>query len=317
MTILEIAALAGVSPSTVSRVFSHHPNIREEVKKKVLAVAQKYEYHPRLTVRQRNVVLITPSVEDPARVQCCVEMLMMALSQELPRRGFRIEVLPQDNLERLSHIQFCAAVSIGCDAHSFPDWPERFTVPLVIVDRDAKHLPQNVYVVRSDEEQGMDMAIDFLFKHDCRKIGCIIHGKSGSGNTQLRYDAICRSLKKRKLLLDESLIHFGEENQYVEITGKLLQKGVDSLFCPGGSGGILGAYALSLFNKRIPEDISLIATEQVFFSRYGTPPQTTLCPDYKLLASSVGDVIEKRIVNSKVPSRTVLPYLLITRESVR
>ena len=32
MKIQEIAKLTGVSPSTVSRVFSHHPNIREDVR---------------------------------------------------------------------------------------------------------------------------------------------------------------------------------------------------------------------------------------------------------------------------------------------
>ena len=37
MTISEIARLAGVSTSTVSRVFSHHPNIREDVRARVLA----------------------------------------------------------------------------------------------------------------------------------------------------------------------------------------------------------------------------------------------------------------------------------------
>ncbi|MEI6423830.1 MAG: LacI family DNA-binding transcriptional regulator, partial [Lentisphaerota bacterium] len=31
MKLQEIAKLAGVSPATVSRVFSHHPNIRKDV----------------------------------------------------------------------------------------------------------------------------------------------------------------------------------------------------------------------------------------------------------------------------------------------
>ena len=79
----------------------------------------------------------------------------------------------------------------------------------------------------------------------------------------------------------------------------------------------LAAYALSLFSRRIPEDISLIASEQTFFSRYGTPPQTTITPDYKAMASAVADVIEARIAGRKFPARTVLPYLLLRRESVR
>ena len=72
-----------------------------------------------------------------------------------------------------------------------------------------------------------------------------------------------------------------------------------------------------MFSRKIPDDISLIASEQTFFSRYGTPPQTTITPDYPALAGTVADVIEARLEGRKAPSRTVLPYLLIQRESVR
>lgn len=316
MKIQEIAKLAGVSPSTVSRVFSHHPNISNPIREKVLDVARKYAYHPRLSCRQRNVVIITP-YSSVYPVQCCVEMILMALTRELPCRGFRIEVLPHDNLERLDSIQFCAAAAIGAEPGDFTRWTDRFPVPLVIIDREAKKLSQDVYLVRSDEAQGMELAINHLYEHGCRRIGCIIHGKSGTGNADIRCDAIRKSLRKRDLPSDESMIYFGNDDEYLEIVGKLLRRNVDALFCPGGSGGILSAYALSMFNRKIPDDISLVASEQTFFSRYGTPPQSAISPDYTALARSVADVIDARVTGKKPPVRTILPYLLIQRESVR
>ena len=62
--------------------------------------------------------------------------------------------------------------------------------------------------------------------------------------------------------------------------------------------------------------MALIASEQTFFSRYGIPPQTTISPDYTELASAVADVIESRINGEPVKRKTVLPYVLIERESV-
>lgn len=140
MTISEIARLAGVSTSTVSRVFSHHPNIREDVRDRVFQVAREHGYRPRLTSRQKNVVIITPYNSDYP-VHSCVDMLLMALTRELPARGFRIEILPHDNLARLAGIQFCGAVAIGAEPGDFREWSERFAPPLVIVDRRAEQLP--------------------------------------------------------------------------------------------------------------------------------------------------------------------------------
>ena len=317
MTISEIAKLAGVSTSTVSRVFSHHPNIREDVRNHVFAVARQHGYHPRISNKQKNVVIITPYNSDYP-VHSCVDMLLMALTQELPPRGFRLEILPHDNLERLAGIQFCGAVAIGAEPEDFRDWPDRFTPPLVLVDRKGERMPPEVYQVRSDENQGMELAINHLYERGCRKIGCIIHGDPGTGNADLRRAAIERALREHGLPANDYLIHFsgpGTE-RYVDLIGKLLRQNVDALFCPGGNAGIVSLYAFSLFNKRIPDDISLIATEQTFFSEYAVPPQTTVTQDYKAVAAAVADVIEARIDGRRAEPSTVLPYRLIKRESV-
>ncbi len=318
MTISEIARLAGVSASTVSRVFSHHPNVREDVRNRVFAVARRHGYHPRVSSRQKNVVIITPCNADYP-VRSCVDMLLMALTRELPARGFRLDILPHDNLGRLEGIQFCGAAAIGAEPEDFRSWPERFGPPLVLVDRRGERMPPGVYQVRSDEAQGMELAVDHLHGRGCRRIGCIIHGDPGVGNADLRREGIERALRARGLPADDSLIRFsgpGTE-RYVELVGKLLRLNVDALFCPGGNAGIVSLYALSLFDRRVPDDVSLVATEQTFFSEYAVPPQTTITQDYRAVASAVADVFESRIDGRRAEPATVLPYRLIRRESVR
>ena len=46
LTLEQIADLAGVSRSTVSRVISHHPNVRPEVGERVQEVIAETGYHP-------------------------------------------------------------------------------------------------------------------------------------------------------------------------------------------------------------------------------------------------------------------------------
>lgn len=321
MNIRKIAELANVSPATVSRVFSRNPGVSESVARRVLNVAAEHNYHPRITEKQKNVVLITP-YNSVYPVQSCIDMLLMALTQELPKEGFRVEILPVNSVDRLSDVRFCAAVAIGLEPSMFPDWDQKFSVPLIFLDRSpAKKNAENnnIYYVNSDEAMGMELALAHLKERKCRKVGCIIHGNPGEGNVDLRYKAIVKLLKKMDFPAEENLIRFsgnGSE-RYVELVGKLLKQGVDALFCPGGTAGITVLYALSLYGKQVPEDISLIASEQSFFSNYAVPPQTTITQEYSRLAQVVVSLIGERIGGQSVPIVTTLPYRLIKRESVK
>src|SRR5690606_37513816 len=122
-----------------------------------------------------------------------------------------------------------------------------------IPDRDGRARPPHVCHIRSDEAQGMKLAIEHLHACGARKMGCIIHGDPGTGNVDRRHAAIVRTLKSRKLPCDGSLILFSGEGseKYVELIGKLLKQGVDALFCPGGNAGIISLYAFSLYNRKV------------------------------------------------------------------
>ena len=118
--------------------------------------------------------------------------------------------------------------------------------------------------------------------------------------------------------MDDYLICFSGDGseKYVELIGKLLKRGVDALFCPGGNAGIVALYAFSLYGKRVPEDISLIASEQTFFSQYAVPPQTTITQDYPAVAAAVAELIETWLDNGTPAFQNTIPYKIIERESV-
>lgn len=316
MKLQDIARLADVSPATVSRVFSHHPNIRSEVRERVFAIAKKHGYHPRLSTKQKNVVIILPDKE-VYPIRNCLEMVMMALTLELPKRDFRIEILPQSNMDRLDSIQFCGAVAIGAEPDDFKHWEHLYSAPLVLVDRDVPGGSANIYSVRSDEVQGMDLAIEHFYQRGCRKIGAIIHGLPGTGNADERHAGITQALKQRGYSAHEGLVHLAKDDNYVERIGKLLNQGVDALFCPGGNAGIITSYALSIFNKQVPRDISLITSEYKFYSCYATPPQTTITQDHQALARMATDMIEAHLSQKPVSRQKLLSYSLIVRDSVQ
>lgn len=313
MKIREIAVLAGVSMATVSRVFSHHPNIRKEVREHVLAVAQQYGYRPRLSGKQKNIVVIVP-YKQIYPVAEFVDMVTSELIQILALSGYRIELLPLDNLERLFEISFCGAIGIGIEV---PDqWDEKFAIPLVIIDKIPEKKIPGVSFVHSDEKQGMDLAISHLAERGCRKIGALIHGVPGTGNVDIRMRSVQTAMAAHGLPDDAHLIRAVLTENFLEEMGKMLQLGIDGVFACGGAnfGGIV-AYSLALFGKKIPQDIRVVSSERHRISRYCIPAQTTISPDYAKLAETVVMQLEKMIKERTVSSEIVLPYSLIVRDS--
>lgn len=313
-TIQEIARAAQVSTATVSRVFGNHPNVKTPIRERVLQVARAHSYHPRISNRRRSVVLLTPS-RQAYPVQSYVEMTVSHLAGELASRGYRIEILPEDNLERLDNIQFCGAIQIGSGEPARKNWDATFDAPLVMIDREVAPRLANVFSVRSNERQGMELAVDYLFRHGHRRIGCLI-SMTKLGNPLQRARHLEEVLAERKLPTGKGLVRLVTEENFIEEAGKLLRQKPDAIFSPGGSGGIITAYALSLYGKRIPDDISLVVSERAMISRYCIPPQTAITQDYHALAVAAVDVIDARLRRQEFPHETILNYQLIERDSV-
>lgn len=316
MKIQDLAKLAGVSPATVSRAFNRHPNIREDVRQRILDLAQQHGYRPRASARTRRVAVVLPDHEIYP-IRNCLEMVMTAIAHELPRRGFSIEVLPQGNLDRLGSMPCSGAIAVGAEPDDFAGWAERFPCPLVLVDRAPVRPGRMVHSVRSDESQGMALAIGHLKARGCRAVGCIVHGAAGHGNVDARCAAIRRALVAHGLPADDACIRVSQDEGYVNVIGGMLRQGVDALFCPGGNAGIIAAFALAQFNRRVPEDVSLLASENLQFSRLATPPQSTIAQDHLGLANLVADILDAYRDGLLPEAVRVLPYKLIARASVR
>jgi LacI family transcriptional regulator len=313
MKIQEIAKLAGVSTATVSRVFSHHPNIKKELREHVYAIAAQYGYTPRFSRKQKNALIIAPR-KQPYPVQAYVEMVTTELIEVLSLHEYRIEIIPGDNWERLSSIPFCGVISIGVEPPE--NWDERFASPFILIDQSLQKSPASVIQVRSDESQGMLLAIKHLHDCRCRRIGVIINGTKNTGNVNLRREAVLSALQKYYSNVDLRQVKVLSQELFVEEIGKLLQLGIDGLFCCGGSNaGGAAAYALSLFNKKIPDDIQLVSSERSQISCFCIPPQTTITQNYTALAESAVMALEHAVTGDKQASEVILPYELIIRDS--
>ncbi|WBU37484.1 LacI family DNA-binding transcriptional regulator [Homoserinibacter sp. YIM 151385] len=177
-TLGDVAAAAGVSMKTVSRVMNDFPSISERTRKKVLDAIAELDYVPDSMARSlrgardRAVAVIIDSLDDPffAEAAQAVEaemaahgyLVMVASSHRDPEVEAR--VVEQMRRRRVAGLIFSPA---GRDA----PWAQDSAVPVVAIDRDV---PEEVMeTVKVDDRFGARIAIEHFAARGHRRIAYI------------------------------------------------------------------------------------------------------------------------------------------------
>ncbi|MDK2986858.1 MAG: hypothetical protein PWQ96_2503, partial [Clostridia bacterium] len=106
VTIKDIAKLANVSPSTVSRVISNSPKISQETKEKVYKAMRELNYEPNIIARSlannstRILGLILPSSEDDLFENPFFMQAMKGISVYAQKKGYYIMYAFSENEEK-------------------------------------------------------------------------------------------------------------------------------------------------------------------------------------------------------------------------
>jgi LacI family transcriptional regulator len=94
LTIKKVAALAGVSRSTVSRVLNNHPNVREDVRAMVLRVIVEHNYTPATAARSlasqrsRAIAFLIPRSTGAVFASPYFPLLIQSMSEACGARGY-------------------------------------------------------------------------------------------------------------------------------------------------------------------------------------------------------------------------------------
>ena len=196
----EVAKLAGVSNATASRVFTGHPNIRDEVRDRVLKAAAELGYAPKRGSRKKIAGLILPSY---GRIQLSsyFGMAIEAISAEAFERGWALSIVPMNNMELLKAGPAQGAISLMVENGIEVDWSAQFNIPLIAVNTNEN--PQGgVWQVCSDEAHGMELGVENLCRNGHRKIGIFITGDPDNLCNVKRREGYLSAMKKRGLQVE-------------------------------------------------------------------------------------------------------------------
>ncbi len=299
--IKEIAAEAGVSPATVSRVLNNSPRISRDVTQRVLAVARRLEYLPHTPLTKVIALLITGFYSYESSILCAIQ----AVAAE---RKFRLELILPDAPDTWSERLYMGGISFVPMSNP----PSGF--PIVTINHAPDPL-NGVYSVASDDVGAVMEAVRRFREAGHSRIGYLLAQDSDHYNNRQRtqaYRDACRMNFLNPCCEVVKVTNAAVENALV----RLMKKGITALIylVP------IRINTQELFSKlkiRIPQDLSLIVWEALGMPPNYRPAHVYTIQDGMELARNAIDLLERIAQKKEVPQQILVPYLWVNGRSIR
>ena len=268
MTIKDIANIAGVSYSTVSKALNDSPLVKGDTKKRIVAIAKEIGYEPnfaaqRLVSKQTKIIgLIWPTIE-----RLVLSTLVTKISDEINKTPYSmiLSVDPvQPALETFRRFQVDGIILFeeNVDVAVTPN-----TTPLLsygVAGKDAANYP----IIDANHEQAMYEAVKYLYSLDHTNIAYIGDFSPTDPMQMQKYKGFVKAMKDFMLSVDENnLINTSGLDWYdgYTATKKFLSLTNRPTAIVGGSYDISGGIIRGIkeANLHIPKDISIISYDNI------------------------------------------------------
>lgn len=336
MNLEDIARLAGVSRSTVSRVINNDPKVKGETRDRIMQVIREQHFQPNIAARtlvtQRTGVIgvVIPSPENIFFTDNNYFSLMLAgLSQTTRERDYAMLLwLGQvaDNDERLMqkianhHLMDGLVIASLTRDHPLYKRLNELRRPYVMIDKPFGSTEQ-VSFVSIDNVQGGEVATSHLIEVGRRRIAHFT-GHMSITDAMERLQGYRNALKAADHPTDEQFIFNGEfrrQSGYVgfrEMFSRPKDRRPDAIFAASDIVAMGIVQAAHEMGVRIPDDVAVIGFDDVDVASSITPPLSTVRQpvQYKgeVAARLLLDLIEGKVQS---PQHVLLPTELVIRES--
>jgi DNA-binding LacI/PurR family transcriptional regulator len=327
MQMADIARLAGVSASTVSRALSGSPLIPEATRNRITELANSLGYRVNVgaaNLRKRGVqtvgvVILGDSMQmisDPFLLS-----ILGSVADTLDERGISLLLtrLKDNRRHVLSDLvesgQVGGLIVIGqLTLHDYLNELTRNGFPMVVW---GANLPDALYpVVGGDNAMGGYLATRHLIEQGCRRIA--FFGDTSHPEAGQRYQGYARALTEAGIALDPRLLQsflFGDSRIREVIDGWLDQKlGFDAIFA---SSDVTAISLMGSLNERgisVPGEVRLIGYDDIALAEHVHPTLTTIRQPTGEAGRALVDLLFEALAGQ--PRRAiVLPAELIRRES--
>lgn len=332
ITIYDIAKEANVSPTTVSRVLTGNPLVKETTRKRVLEIMEELEFTPNeaarsLTKKQTNMIgFILPDITNPFFSQTYIDVERKAYEQGytiLLRNSMNSSEMESAHLREFVERRVECIVFMGGRINkSYPTANETKEmqevlkrVPIIMVNGQMENV--DCYTIRTDEEAGVRSIVEHLVSLGHKDIS-LLGGQQGVSTVDIKIRVFREMLEKFELEFHKEwqiYSGFGIEDGRIATKQLLKNKNLPTAIIGINDMIIYGALKECREHKVSIDNFSFVGFDDIFPSDIVYPSLTTVNHNYDVLTSNIIETI-KKIINKKPTQKEILiETKLITRES--
>lgn len=331
-TSLDIALLAGVSQSTVSRALNGSRSIGAATRQRITAIAESLDYHVDLRARHLRtrktgaLTLLMFAGPDGSELNPFFLAMLGGITQAANRRGFDLIV----SLQQLSadwHADYLGSrksdglILLGYgDFRRFEQTLQQLVAQQTRFVRWGSVQPgQAGLSVGCDNAAGAAAATRHLIAQGRRRIAFVGDRSAGSPEFRERHRGYREALREAGLAADPQLqveaalldLHAG-----AEAVARLLARGArfDAIVAASDQIAISAMNGLHRTGLRVPQEVAVVGFDDIPLSALTTPALTTVRQDPSLAGEHLVDLLTAAIDGRAAGSVMLAPQLVV-RES--
>lgn len=325
--IKDVAHLAGVSTATVSRVLANERYVKDEVRKNVLAAVEQLQYQPSRTARSlraqrsRIVGLIISDIQNPFFIS-----LVRAVEDVAYSHQYAVFLCNADEdgakeklyLDLMQAEQVAGVIVSPTQERDDPCLAlMKANIPFVIIDRKLADV--EVDTVTVDNVQGAHDLVSHLIEDGHRRIGAVL-GDPIATTGRERCEGYAGAFATHNLPVPLDLLRTGSPRESVgyRLTEELLNlpDPPTALFTGNNLLTVGTLRAIQQRGLRIPDDIALVAFDEVDWMSLVQPGLTVVAQPTYQLGKIAAELLLQRIENpARPPQQVVAKGFLTVRQS--
>lgn len=333
-TIYEIAKIAGVSPTTVSKVINNYPDVSDKTRARIKKILEEENFLPNSQAQflstKKTWTLGIVYFEDlgVGLNHPFFSGVIEGFKKQSDKYGYSLlfgsknDRLKNDTFLDYFKYRCVEGVAIICTDPKDKETLELIEsdFPIVVIDMFSK----NTSTVTSDNVEGCNLAIKYLYDLGHRKIAHI-SGVSYSYNwpSAIRKECYIEAMDKLNLkILDGYIadgVNFDVSGGYEAMKDLLaLEERPTAIFAACDKIAIGAIDAVKDAGLSVPDDISIIGFDDIEIAKYITPKLTTIRQNCDGIGKTAVDLLVEQInKKEKLKINKVIPIELIERDSCK